>query len=1109
MRDGSSWRAALATELEDAGFPTQTMDIGAFCALELGLHFLSTHVPGEPIGALQPLLSGYVQVGDTLEPVTRRVRHRMGDVSRRGYWRGLLNQYMRLPAEWRYFDRLDDPQHRVSDKTIFAVKRSPYCPERTDVYNQAMTHPLTYQATTSYPPAQAGRRYWFALDDDRVEYVQFPDRLPTGPAVTALQPPQARTRPTWDVSFSQDLERTAAWVDEKLESRPDITNRNWVKRLRENIRFNTVDPHGANLIDKPDTFRIDGVTHIVGLMNSGKTTLTDLIAIDRVKHHHNRVGIVVSSVGDVLAKVSFLRRLGIKAVPIIGTSSRTEHVGRYWRTLVEDGAELIPDDGETADPAADYATISCLLEPLRTHNGPGWAPLEPSTSPCRGRLRSDDDSKRRHDCPLLTVCPAQRAWRDLGDAEVWVSTPQAMLASRADPATAAARWFEAAQWHLDLLIIDEADAVQQVFDSKFVQTEDLVGALKGWSHRMVEHTNQALARDSMAPAADTDVRRWNELLQIHEHAVFNLNSLALSPPGEQLKELLGDAPFTAHSLWRRVARTLFGLPKRGEGDKHREDLADDFYRENLQDYTEQPLEAAPSALEPVLTVLTAQTRRDELVTSTLNTWIDEHVPADHPDPARLERDRELLRLTIEAAIWAGHITTTFFEMATKYPSIRAKLNLPDEEKFWADQPPRDYRTLVPEAPMGNILALRWAASRNGGASLQLLWVHGVGRWLLHHAHDLLACEGIDGPHVILTSATSWAPGSSFYHIPITPTAVLLQPDEDRQALMTSSMTVVNPKTGVDAIFVSGRQNTERHDSLRQLVTALCLPVGGRHRSIVDEVRAQLPADRQQILFVVLSTAEARTVGEHINNRTPLRARIVVPDAADPGRDGILRRLVGSFGQGSDDILVAAEMSIQRGYNILNSNDTAALGAVVYLTRSHPPPFDLAFPLSLISQLAITHLQRPPRVDTPSRPGEVADLVHQLRANARNMWFDVIGRPVQFRGLDDAYLPAFIGNTLVPMSQTIGRSIRGNQPTRVLLCDAAFAPRLARNDTAADTSATSIVVATDAYLTRLLTTPAATAPAEQHGLHAINTAVWSLMGHLVGGNDPLGSHRKAP
>jgi hypothetical protein len=1107
VRDSSSWREGLAEELLGAGFPEQFMEAGVFCALELGLHFLTRFAPGEQVGALQPVLSGYVELADDLGPVIRRVRHRMGDVSRRGYWRRLLNLYMRLPAEWRYFDRLDDPNHRVTDKTIFCVKRSVHCPERTDDYDAALSQPLDYRPTRTFPPAEAGERYSFETTPDHTEFVQFPAKLPSPEPIPVLTPATGRKRVPWDISFANDLTPTAKWIDEQLNVRPDIENRNWQKRLEENIRFNAVDPQSPTLIDRPDRFTINGAAHIVGLMNSGKTTLTDLIAIDRVKNHGARVGIVLSSVGDVLAKVSFLRTLGIKAVPLIGSSSRSEHLGRYWRTVVEESSNLIPDDVAEVDAAADYTNVSCLLEPLRSHNQPGWMPLAPENAPCRGALRSVNRN-RRHDCPLLSVCPAQKAYRDIAEAQVWVTTPQCLLASRAAPSTAAARWFEAAQWHLDLLIVDEADAVQQVFDARFVQTEHLVGgAAKGWSHRMVDGTNNGLARRNMAPAADPKVRRWNEQLQIHEQAVFNLNGLALSSLGEQLKDLLGDAPFTAHSLWRQVVRALHGLPRNGEGDKPCEDLADDFYREHLQDFAENPFDALSEPLRPVLTTLTAQIRNDDAIADALNRWIDDHLAPAHIDPETLERDRPLLRLVIEAAVWAGHITTTFFEMATEYPAIRDVLDLPDEETFWADQPPRDYRTLVPEAPMGNILALRWAASRNGGASLQLLWVHGIGRWLLHHAHDLLESDGVDGPHVILTSATSWAPGSSFYHIPILPTAVLLQPDEDREALLTSSMTVRNPKIGTEPIFVSGRQGTERHDALRQMTTALCQPVGGRHRSIMDELRAQLPPGRQQILFVVLSGAEARTVGDHINNRTPLRARVVVPDADEPGHDGILRRMVGSFGKGTDDILVAAEMSIQRGYNILNSADTAALGAVVYLTRSHPPPFDLAFPLSLISQLAMTHLQNPPRAD-PGIVGDVGDLVYQLRADARTMWFDVIGRPVQFRALDPAYMPAFIANSLVPMSQTIGRTIRGNQPTVVQLRDAAYAPRLARDDTAEDTALTSIVVATDAFLTRLLAPPRPRATGDTRRQHAINEAVWGLMGHLIRTNDPLGSLRKA-
>ena len=127
----------------------------------------------------------------------------------------------------------------------------------------------------------------------------------------------------------------------------------------------------------------------------------------------------------------------------------------------------------------------------------------------------------------------------------------------------------------------------------------------------------------------------------------------------------------------------------------------------------------------------------------------------------------------------------------------------------------------------------------------------------------------------------------------------------------------------EPVFVSGRQGTDRHDSLRQMVTALCEPVGGRRRSVVDELRDQLPPGRQQILFVVLSGTDAVVVSDAINNKTQYQARYVVPDAGDPSRDGILRRQVGEFGTGTAHILVAAEMAIQRGYNILNASSTAA------------------------------------------------------------------------------------------------------------------------------------------------------------------------------------------
>jgi hypothetical protein len=1103
VRDASAWLGQLTKDLRAAGFPEQVMGVPELCRVELGLHFLTRYFAGEPVGVLQPALSGYVRSGQDIDPVIRRVRHRMGDVARRGYWRKLLNQYMRLPDAVRAFDRTDDPSRLVRDDTVFTSRPSSVCPDRGDTYEAALNIPLDYRATSQCPPAEAGKRYAFTAAE-ATEYVRFPDRLPDPGSLPLMSPGRARHREPWTVSFEKDLVPVAKWIDEQLAGRTDIANRGWQRRLGD-LMFSLADPATGRLMDNPPEFTINGVEHIVGLMNSGKTTLADLITIDGVKNRSKRVSLVVGSVGDVYAKVSFLRALGVDAVPLIGRSSRGEHAARYWRTMVEEAAVLIPGEHHPADPAAAYASTSCLLEPYRQTMRPDWAPLRPEEFPCRGRMREVDAERAPAcDCPLLTVCPVQKALREVTAARVWVTTPQCLVASKADPASAEMRWLEQAQHDMDLMIIDEADAVQRVLDTRFVQDEELVATEKGWSHRMAGHTNTALAGTGMAPAADPDVQRWHEYLQIHQQAVFTLNRLALAPSAREFRDLLGRATFTAHSLFRLAARMLHGLPQAVEGDKATEDAAEDFYQKHLQNLGEEPFSADGHGLQAAVSELTRFQRDDDAVRSALDVWIDANATPAARDEGYLERQRDLLRLIIEAALWSARITITFFEMGTMCPSVRDRLQL-DEETFWLDQPPRDYRPLVPEAPMGNILALRWAPGRDGGALLQILWVHGVGRWLLHHAHDLLACEDIDGPHVVLTSATSWAPGSSFYHIPITPTAVLRQSPADRDALLTSSMTVRPARTGGDGepIFVSGRQGGARADALRQMVTALCEPAGGRHRSQIDEIRDKLPPDRQQILFVVLSGADARVVATAINHRTPYTARHVVPDASDAGKDGILRRMVAGFGLGTDDILVAAEMSIQRGYNILNSNDTAALGAVIYLTRSHPPPSDLGFPLSLVCQLAMRHLQHP----ATASPGEAEEIARQLRNDGRRLWFDVIGRPVRFRTLDDRYRTTFVANNLVPMSQTIGRSIRGNQPTHVLLCDAAFAERLATGDTAPDTTRTSLIVATDALLTSLLNEPPPDAGPGRRLEHEINKAVWELLGHLVRTNDPLGSQRR--
>lgn len=169
----------------------------------------------------------------------------------------------------------------------------------------------------------------------------------------------------------------------------------------------------------------------------------------------------------------------------------------------------------------------------------------------------------------------------------------------------------------------------------------------------------------------------------------------------------------------------------------------------------------------------------------------------------------------------------------------------------------------------------------------------------------------------------------------------------------------------------------------------------------------------------------------------------------------------------------------------------------YLARIHPPADDATFPLSLLSREAMRRLRHPIDLTAPDHTDPV-DLARILRHTERRRWQRRVGEPVLFSRLTDPVEhAAFVGNFLVPLHQTIGRGIRGNEKILVYLCDAAFAPRTANlDDTTADTPRTSVIVAAQQLLHGWLTEQGPTATATERLDHALAQACWGLASHLL-------------
>jgi hypothetical protein len=1088
VRDGSDWYKDLAGEIDltDA-LPVGEMSPKDFFSLELGLFFLAEYFPDEPVGALWPLLSGYVLGPAHLWPIVRRLRILLGDNARRGYWRHNLNDYRRIPLNLRGFDH--GSTERVTDRSVFASQSTVVCADRQRAYREALDTPVPYVIDPNRELAEPGATYSFKRRDGHTELVSIPGFVVPKPAPRNLETVTARQRAAVSVKVSA-LRAAARRIERILEDFPEETNRDFPARLKK-VRYAAVDRANGNLVEAPKTLEIDGVAHLVGLMNSGKSTLADLLTVERVAAHFH-VTLVLPSVSDVMAKTSFLRRLGIRAVPLIGNSSRAEHADRYWRTTLEASPTPFP---EAEDPAARFAAAACLLDPHRHTNRPEWDPLPLAEAPCRSMLR--DDEGGIFDCPLLAVCPAQAAEREVADAQVWVTTAQGLALTKAGPSQARMRWLEMVQHHSDLIIVDEADVVQNILDGMFLQTEVLSASRQGWTDRTSIGTRAGLDRADRRPLRDKKVNKFNRFDRIHGRAVDEFYHLALDH--EELREIISGSPFTGHRLLLSASRILHGIALDDhQSDSDLEDAADDFFRLHLEQLANDSLERTVEGFEDLVTELKEEFPDEETVTAILNDWLRRHNPDPEQDGGRraaaLSPKLPILRLLLLAGYWASRITSSFFELSTLYPGAAEHLDLADPDTFWQHQPPRDYQPFVPEAPMGNLLALQWLPVRQGDTgALRVLWVRGIGRWLLHHLHDLLAPEGVDGPHTLLTSATSYIPGSSYYHVAVPPTAVLREPEADRKALRTSvAEQLTIRRADKSPVFVSGRYGAEREDALRAMVTGICTPRPGQSVSVLERVRDGLSELRRQVLFVVQSGLEAKFVAEYVNTHTRYTARNITPDAAEAGAFGLHRRLVGSFASTGADILVAAEMAIQRGYNILNKERTAALGAVFYLVRPHPPANDPAFPLSLISQDAMAVLANP-KID----PDSVFEAAKKVQKSAYKYWYGLMSLPVFYRRLADPRVrDAFIGNALVPFSQTVGRTIRGNAPTHVLLCDGAFMPRRARGDGAPDTVRTSLLLGMQDKLHTLLLPPPPGAPLERVLEHSLAEATWSLQEHLL-------------
>ena len=223
-----------------------------------------------------------------------------------------------------------------------------------------------------------------------------------------------------------------------------------------------------------------------------------------------------------------------------------------------------------------------------------------------------------------------------------------------------------------------------------------------------------------------------------------------------------------------------------------------------------------------LATLVNDVRHDEAgLQQPLEKWLQQKLPW----PLSTHPEKEHLLRRLEFGLWLTAMDKRVDELLRNWLWAAPEFG---EHRILDQSPPNEYIDVVPESPLGNLLGYQYV-ERSPGGILQYIQCYGVGRWLLLHFHHLYEdLDGLQGPHVFLTSATSWAPGSPQFHLLAPPNAILSPPPEERDAIGRSlfEFTPVPQKNGT-RIRVSGKWGKDRAANLEKLVRYLANPEFGR------------------------------------------------------------------------------------------------------------------------------------------------------------------------------------------------------------------------------------------------------------------------------------------
>ena len=765
---------------------SSTDDPNALCDVELGLTLAEEVCPHESPDVVPALLSGNVIPGLDPESLTTNQRAMIARarvllrVQGHTRWTELLQLYQSQSEIVRLFD--------VEPGVPVRRKLSSVRLDRHEIYLKALNSPPPFENFRK-KPATAGTYHFYVRDDHEPgpyewHSVTFTEedigRLP-GSTPRSLSSPRT-DRESLKASW-EDLKATAAWMDQQ----GDETN--WFQRFDR-----------MELVDGTDrALKMTGLYHLVGMVGSGKSTLMDVLAVWAARSGL-RAMLVVGDNVDAMTRVETFRGLGLNSVPLMGLGGRKRRREQLERVANQSGKSW-------KDPRLKWVSPVC---PLLGFGASDLLDIPPGSEPCESLHEERGQKSNQRTCPLMPACPVHLSRNTMMDAEIWVGTPQSLVLTRAPEQVIEenVRLLEVIYRECDLVIVDEADRVQTQLDEMFAPSVTLVdtqgnGLMEELDRSAVVPPGESLGRTM----ASLDVFEWKAAKDISVHAVSLL--LLLCSGNKALRDwITRRSYFTAFGLADQLHRELSGEMGGGEAMP---ELVNKFLRDPDTDSCLGNLAAAvlPARSEDI-----KQARVNDALR-----WLRDTYPPEEVN----KQDEDLLSFKIQSIVAAAVLDNRLKRVYDHWEVGAGAYSLGDGADIPFHHSLRDYQGLVPMPPMGVLFGFRYRSDNDGNPQIDMFRCAGVGRWLLTHLHDMFKdVDGAYGPHVLLLSGSSWAPGSSGYHVQAPVDNVLIPPSADVAAIVESKAFfnyALDPKS-FQPIAVSGSGGERRERNLLALLAFL-------------------------------------------------------------------------------------------------------------------------------------------------------------------------------------------------------------------------------------------------------------------------------------------------